>query len=101
MKNLIKFILQNEETAGNWNGKFYSSNGVTTIYLDSVQYNVTAFYEECRKPDGYVYSSEIYDEYKKISDPLIELSLDLDMGDITIEQFQLEKTKIIQLYEKI
>lgn len=96
MKNLVKFIIETEATAEGWNGKFYTNKeGKTSIYIDNKEFDVTEMYNACRKADGYVYASEIKNFYMETIDTLIDAALDLDMEDITAEEFAAKKQEVI------
>lgn len=96
MKNIVKFIIETESTTEGWNGKFYTNkDGKTTIYIDNKEYDVTEMYEACRKNDGYIYASEIEGLYKELIDELIDLDMDVEMGDATTEEFQEKKQQIL------
>ena len=96
MKSLVKFIIETSKTPESWNRKFYTNKeGKTSIYLDDVQHDVTELYEATRKADGFVYASEITSLYSKSISDLIELEFDLEMEDITNEEFEAKKQEII------
>jgi len=100
MKTTKEIAKEIAEKGTSWNGKFYTTtNNETSIYIENKKIDVTELYNNIEKTaEGYIPFAKIQEEYDNIIDPIIDLELDLLVGDITEEEFESQKSEIINNY---